>query len=276
MRFILGLLLIIFTFSIGRAQDSLWLHQQGSKLYVTHFITNNENIFALGRMYHLPLAEIANNNNDLYAKGFRNGDAVKIPLTKSNYITDSTADNKQKLYYVVKNNETLLIISKTLGVRQGLVQTWNNLPTPHVQNGQVIHVGWITYTADGAGASSNFEKNNNTLDITSKDLSAYAKMEASYYENVNEENEQGGAVVFYNPKVTLEEDVYYALHATLPKGQIIKVTNPESNTYIFVTVIGVLPVTEEFQNAMLAISQNAAIALKSPTKRVFCKLFYKP
>lgn len=259
------------------AQDTLWLQQNGTKLTTEHYITNNENIFTLGRIYNLPLAEIANLNNSLYAKGFKNGDAILIPISKVNYITDSTIELRRPLYYKIKNNETLLIIARNLGVRQGLLQSWNNLATPQVKNGQVILAGWIYYKEETQKYSTIERQKPNIEDTTfaANNNAIQSALAAQYDNNLVEALEQGGAIVFYDPNIQLEEGNYYALHATLPRGQVVKVTNPENNESIFVTIIAKLPQVEEYKNAIMAISKNAISTLKANNKRIFCKLHYK-
>lgn len=284
MKYLISIAIILLNFVSSNAQDSLWLKINGTKLSTEHYITQSENIFTLGRIYNLPLAEIANHNNELYAKGFKNGDAVLIPIAKNNYISDSTFDYKKPLYYKVKNNETLLIIARNLGVRQGLLQTWNNLPTPQLKNDQIILAGWIYFKEDNKNdvesrirnntSSSLIEVNNTTINEAENNENQQ-NLGITFENNQAEPIEQGGAIVFFDPNINLESGNYYGLHATLPKGHIVKVTNPENNSTVFVTIIATLPKVEAYNNAIMAISQNAATALQANTKRIFCKIQYK-
>lgn len=138
---------LLFVHPKVQAQDTLWVSTMNDKPYFTHFFASGESIFKLGRAYNVPLATIADLNDKKYKAGFKNGDAITLPLDKSNYSADY-ASAYTPLYYKVSQNENLMIIAKYMGVRPSTIQEWNNLPTATIRNGDVLLIGWIKYKGE--------------------------------------------------------------------------------------------------------------------------------
>jgi hypothetical protein len=87
-------------------------------------------------------------------------------------------------------------------------------------------------------------------------------------------NLQSGATVFYTLKMKLPPDMYYALHATIARGTIIKVKNPANGKVVYAKVIGDIPNLKEYNNAILCLSNNAAQALGSNIQKIFTNISY--
>lgn len=145
--FIISGLSLLFAQHHAQAQDTLWVSTMNDKPYFTHYFASGESIFKLGRWYNVPLATIADLNNRKYKAGFKAGDAVILPVDKSNYTSDYAATLKP-LYYKVTQNENLMIIAKYMGIRPSTIQEWNNLPTANIRNGDILLVGWIKYKGE--------------------------------------------------------------------------------------------------------------------------------
>ena len=62
----------------------------------------------------------------------------------------------------------------------------------------------------------------------------------------------------YVSDVNLNQNRYYALHRTAPKGTIIKVTNTMNGQYVYVKVVGSLPDTGDNNNQVIKVSEAAA------------------
>lgn len=267
------------------SQQKLAVAMVNQKPFVMHTITNNQTIFTLSKMYKISLAEIANANNTLYKKGFSNGDVVYIPITKSNYLDKHTEEGSAVLEYKVANNETLIVLSRRMNVRQSMLQTWNDLPTPYIRNGQLIMLGWVKYTTDVDGNRSSVGEllrkqplKNEPLEAmgtTTEEEEVVPEFEQVYEDLSVAEEQENGVVVFFSSKNTLKDDVYYAFHNTLPKGAIVKVINPLNNNTVYAKIIGAIPKLEAYEGAILVLSDNAVSALAAQSAQFFCNVFHK-
>lgn len=276
MKKLLVILLLLLQVPVW-AQDKIWVTTINQKPFIAHTITNNQTIFSLSRMYHIALADIANVNNTLYKKGFSNGDVVYIPVTKVNYLEAPVAGSSQPLYYKVTNNETLIILSRRMNVRQSMLQTWNDLPTPNIRNGQELILGWVKYTPQSN--TSDVLRNKTIKDeALQQDLAPaepVPEFQSLYQSGTAEEQQENGLVVFYAANSALKPGVYYAFHNTLAKGTIVKVSNPLNNKSVYARIIGAIPNLEQYQKAVLVLSDNAVSELQAQSSQFFCNIFFK-
>ncbi len=278
MKKLLVILLLLLQVRVW-AQDRIWVTTVNQKPFIAHTITNNQTIFTLSRMYHIALADIANVNNTLYKKGFSNGDVVYIPVTKVNYLEAPVAGSSQPLHYKVANNETLIILSRRMNVRQSMLQTWNDLPTPNIRNGQELILGWVKYTPQPN--TSDVLRNKTIKDealvpagdaVPAEPLSEFREL---YQSGTAAEQQENGLVVFYAANSALKPGVYYAFHNTLAKGTIVKVSNPLNNKSVYARIIGTIPNLEQYQKAVLVLSDNAVSELQAQSSQFFCNIFFK-
>lgn len=66
----------------------------------------------------------------------------------------------------------------------------------------------------------------------------------------------------------------YAFHNMAPRGSIIKVHNPGTDQTVYVKVLGPLPGTKQYANAIIGISGAARAALGVKDSRAWCELSY--
>lgn len=277
MKKLLVILLFLFQARVW-AQDKIWAVTINQKPFIAHTITNNQTIFSLSRMYHIALADIANINNTLYRKGFSNGDIVYIPVNKVNYLEAPVAGSSQPLYYKVTDNETLIILSRRMNVRQSMLQTWNDLPTPNIRNGQELILGWVRYTPQQGNAEVWKNKTiKDEIPETTDNIPAVPipEFQELYLSQGGDERQENGLVVFYTTNNNLKKDMYYAFHNTLSKGTVVKVSNPLNNKSVYAKIIGTIPQLEQYRKAVLVLSDNAAGELQAQSAEFFCNIFFK-
>ncbi len=274
------------------AQDSLWVFQRFQKPYIKHTTMLDESIFTISRLYSVPLAVLANENHQNYQDGIKPGMELWIPLDKYNYL-QTTESNSEPLYYTVKDGDDLRTIARMAGITQSSLQKWNNLPMPQVKVGRVLKIGWVKFDRVHLPISSNNHQYTASIKSTSKPNSN--KEETSEDETVNTpelinndklieafnlqtggkliEEETGGAS-FYPVKTKLDANTFYAMHKTALRGTIIEVTNPATGKIIYAKVVGKLPMLPEYQNSIIALSNNAANPLGANDTKIFCKIVY--
>jgi hypothetical protein len=85
--------------------------------------------------------------------------------------------------------------------------------------------------------------------------------------------EEKGAVAFFNSTGKAKgSEAYYAFYNGASKGTVIKVTNPGTETTIFVRVLGPLPATKQYHNAVMGLGSLAKAALGVTDNRAWCEL----
>ncbi len=283
MRYLLLLISMVTFWAQASAQERIMARNINQKPFIEHTIVNNQTIFTLSRLYNVSLAEIADANHALYRKGFSNNDVVLIPLTKNNYLTEPSED-AMPVHYTVANNESLMILARWLNLRQSMLQTWNDLPTPSIRNGQVLVIGWVKYTQPKENKTNTTLRDKDIVDETlanTKTTAATANeteptaLEISYLEQLSEEEQKNGLLVFYKNKMPLSKGTYHAFHNTATKGSIVKVVNPINNKSVYALVIGKIPNLNAYKDAIVVLSDNAINELDAESNTFFCNLFYK-
>lgn len=83
-----------------------------------------------------------------------------------------------------------------------------------------------------------------------------------------------GAAAFYAITSKTKGAAAYAFHNTAPRGTVIKVRNVNNGRYVFVKVIGPLPMTKQYVNSIIGLSNAAKAALGVKEARAFCELSY--
>lgn len=266
--------------SITAIAQELMVKTINLKPFLEHTIVNDQSIFVLSKTYHLSLAEIADNNNELYKKGFRNGDIILIPINTLNYLS-KPEPGSQPLYYIVDNNENMAVLSKRLNILPSMLQTWNNLPTPKLENGQKIIIGWLKYSEVQSyrpgQKQGSLWMNKTIIDEAISDSTSTTFSIQEQYDNIQiAEQQVNGLAVFYNNQSTKDIAIYYAFHNSIPKGSIVRIGNPlDQNIYIFATILGSIPKVQAYAQAMVVISDNAIQALLAETAPFFCNLYHK-
>lgn len=279
-KYIITLCILVISNFCNYAQELL-VKTINLKPYLEHTIVNNQSIFFLSKTYNLSLAEIADNNNELYKKGFKNGDVVIIPVNVQNYLS-KPEPGSLPLYYIVENNENLAILSKRLNILPSMLQTWNNLPSPKLENGQKIIIGWIKYNKvesyrKGTHQGSIWDNKTIIDEHLDNNSTSTGKTLKLQYESIEiKEQQVNGLAVFYNNNALNQSNTIFAFHNNLPKGTIVKVCNPiDQNINIFATILGTIPKLDQYLNAAIVLSNNAKDLLQVEVEPFYCNIFYK-
>jgi hypothetical protein len=90
-------------------------------------------------------------------------------------------------------------------------------------------------------------------------------------DNGNNTVHENGAAVFFPSK---SRRIFYAFSNKASRGALIKVINPANKRTVYVKVLGPLPATKQYANAVIGISASARSALGALENRVWCELVY--
>jgi len=254
-------------------------------LMIDHEILPGETVFSIAKLYHVPLAALADANGFNYKEGFGDRTHVEVPVGSFNHLKvkpEHPADSRPLLYQAGVD-EDLFRIGWRTGVPPKKLQEWNKLRDGRVKQGAYLHVGWILYDATQARTPPQETPSNMAqVHIGSagqaapegiKEGSAQDLYEKQIQDGRNLITEKGAAAFFHMP-VKTDADFFYGFHHAAPKGTIIRVSNPGSGQVVYVKVLGPLPNSKQYHNALIGISDRARKRLGVRDERAWCELSY--
>ncbi|MHB1922756.1 MAG: DPBB and LysM peptidoglycan-binding domain-containing protein [Chitinophagaceae bacterium] len=87
-------------------------------------------------------------------------------------------------------------------------------------------------------------------------------------------SQERGAAGWFKSNITPGSKKYYALNNEVPRGTIIKVTNPMNGRFVFVKILDRIPLSETNGNIIVKISSAAMGDLGIRDPRFFCAITY--
>jgi LysM repeat protein len=106
---------------------------------------------------------------------------------------------------------------------------------------------------------------------------APASLEALYLEQTqNGENVvvEKGSAGFYKVTTNTKGVASIAFHNKAAKGSVIKVKNLNNGRYVFVKVLGPVPLTKQYHNCIIGLSDKVQAVLGVKDTKAFCELSY--
>lgn len=264
-----------------------------NKLVIAHKVKSGETLFMLARRYHVPPAMLADANGLNYQSSL--GKTLYIPLGAYNRlkVLPSNLSEARTLYYKVGRYDNLFIVARYVGVKQKVLQGWNAMTDNKVKDGQLLKVGWVLFDdtqkpfakKDSSGKTI-VNKDGSTIAklgdgvtvITLKPKDTLSKIHRRYVNQTSNETvvaEDKGSAVFF-PMSVKNAKIHYAFHNKATRGTIIKVVNPGTNMHIFAKVLGPVPQTKQYYNAVIGISETAKKELGITEDKAWCELYYSP
>lgn len=289
--------------------DTLQVISHNDKWAISHMVQDDQNLFMLSRLYHVPPAILADMNSISFQTPINPGAVLYIPFAAYNQA--KTVKRKRSdvrpLYYIVRKYDNLYSLAHLAGREQKQLQQWNGMTDNYIEEGQRLFVGWVLYDnspathkikntqIDVSDTSENASptKDNRVREVRTNDkgetVVVYRKItpydtlpeihkkflaQTDYEKVITEEK---GAAVFYENKGKLSaSDMYFAFHNTAKPGTIIKVHNPGTDKTIFVKVLGTIPDTKLYHNCIIGISDGAKKELLVTEDKAWCELTFAP
>ncbi len=137
---------LCFINSTTAQNENLIVQGTSPNLYIVHKTTAKENYYSVGRNYNVAPKDIAAYNKLGFEKGLNLGQAIKIPLSKNNFVQSKGADSRSLIpvYHVVETKEGLYRISSNYNkVPLEQLKKWNNLSSDVVPNSTKLIVGYL-------------------------------------------------------------------------------------------------------------------------------------
>jgi hypothetical protein len=288
------ILLMLFDFA-SYAQDSLFVVFKGDKWVILQETELGENLFILAKRYHVPAAILADENGLNFQDGIEKGSIINIPFSKYNQGGAQPFDINatRPVYYRVNAEDNLFTLSKYAGVPQRIMQQWNNLPDNTISEGEVLFAGWVLYDSSQTPFSdvrkpplANTPQNPPevrgrkdsviVIKIPKQVVDTLSDIEGEYLvqtDNGLNVMEEKGTISFFNSAGKVRSsDTYYAFYNGAPKGTVIKVHNPGTDKTIYVKVLGPLPATKQYYNAIMGLGSVAKTQLGVIDSKAWCEI----
>ena len=288
--------------------DSVGVKWVSGKKFIEHKVEEHEGWYGIARQYGISYNDLRAANKDSSDK-LTVGQIILVPVTKVKINDAKTSaskeespavkkDNKEPVFYQVKQKETLYAIAKKNHVTAAEIKKWNHLKTASMKKGEKIIVGYKINKAEHVQTRPSDSKSEGKIEksvVTEKQkpelkpdsfsiakTSPENKITADSQSVANktfigkgrkEVSEQGVATWIDDENINPHK--YFALHRTAAAGSIIKVTNRMNKRSIFVKVVGKLPDTGDNDNIIIKISKASAEKLGVRDQRFQCELAYR-
>ena len=289
--------------------DSVSVKWQAGKKYIEYKVKEHEGWFGIARQFGISYNELRIINNKDTSEMLSVGHVILVPVQKrkvtdnGNKIhSDIEKNEKDPVYYVVKQKETLYTISKKYKVTANEIKKWNHLTSGNLKKGEKIIVGFKTIVSERIDATQETGKpvinvakksavENKKHVIEKPDIksdssvvvktasenkifndSLHASNKTFIGKVRREVSEQGVATWIEDENINPHK--YFALHRVAIAGSIIKVTNKMNRRSIFVKVVGKLPESGDNENIIIKISKASAEKLGVRDQRFQCELAY--
>lgn len=298
--YLLSALIFLFASPSLRAQnkDSLWVKPGTNNWRLEHKVIKGESILQLARRYHVPPALLADINKVSLAQEPEAGSLLKIPTGPYNFRTSRPvmSSDLRPLYYRNIKKVDMDLVSKCSGAAPEAILEWSGLRKNSILTGKTLVVGWILYEdkiQSAAGSGGIRVEDGNPDNVRSKDNAETFYVPIKKADTFNADTllpgeelflsqtadgvdtlmEKGTAVFFSRPGKNTT-GIYFAFHNTAKKGSLIRIRNIGNEKVVFAKVIGPLPGTGQYHNAVLGLSSDARQALEAPGEKLWCELIY--
>ncbi len=291
-KIIFNFFFLCFTVLLAEAQDSLGTIAIKEKVYTLHHVSKKETLYSLSKKYKISIDDIIKYNPSAKDSVILPGEILKVPewlraeeivsVTIPQYIVKKT----DTIFHVIKKGETLYSIKRKYPVNNlDSLRIWNDLQADAIKLEQRLIVGWVYDTTRVDSNLIFFRKNDDSIPMNASNLmtdslhklKAATKSYVELYKTLNADEKmivkrQKGLATWLNSKDSPKG--FYALHSTLPRETVIRVSNLMNNEVIYVKVIGTLPATQENNKILLKLSYDAARYLGVLDRRFLAEINY--
>jgi LysM repeat protein len=307
------LAILLYTFSSVLAQKELQVQHGDKGLYVVHTVAAKENYYSIGRIYNILPKDIETFNGLDMNKGLVVGQALKIPLSASNFSQQS--ETGKAVYYAVGAKEGLYRVSlRNNNVLMASLRKWNHLASDNIKTGQKLIVGFLVTDPSATVAAPKQEKaqpetvhtepvkketpvQKEEVAVTEpvKKPEPPAPKPAAYPVSAPADGSGGYFKSHYEQQVRTQPartDItanagifktasgwqdfkYYLLIDNVEPGTIVRIINPSNNKTVYAKVLGEMSGIRQNQGYDIRMSNAAAAALEvGETEKFVVRVVY--
>ncbi|HQO32384.1 MAG TPA: LysM peptidoglycan-binding domain-containing protein [Chitinophagales bacterium] len=281
--------------------------------YIMHVVKFGETLTKIAQKYDVSKTEILKSNPSLVENSIFPDQIIRVPNIHKKQILNnskpaaSTQEVKVSVNpvsqtgikmkeHVVEPKQTLYGISKMYQVSIDDLKKWNNLPDNNVKIGMVLKVAstaGIIPVAPSAAATpppvqasvipaesgTSVQAEETTTEIPEKpDVQAIEnesqKSLLAIYKKYAATATAKGTGAPMTTTLGAMENVYFAMHKTLPIGTVIKIKNLVNSKIIYAKVIGTLPETDENKHVIVRYSMGVKKELQLQNGKCYVQIEY--
>ncbi|MBX7109062.1 MAG: LysM peptidoglycan-binding domain-containing protein [Chitinophagales bacterium] len=268
------LMLMVNRFSALAQSVDLNHARAKSAAYDFHVVTKGETLYSIARAYQTSTDELLRLNPEISGGNLPIGTELKIPLVKTSMNPETGYKLLQPVYYTVLKKETLYSISKRYNTTVDSLISWNNLHDAAIEENSKLIVGFesMPFSLEGplnvSGQPATLKQ-----DTTRIHTNLEHGKSVDGINGFPDELAQKGIATWV--KSGDDGGDFFALHATVPKGTMIKVKNVMNGRVVEVKVIGKLPSTSVNEDVLIKISASAAGQLGVLDDRFLAAIYYE-
>jgi len=251
-------------------QDTVFLKigAYEQKIY-EHIVQPKQTLYSLAKFFGLEVADLTFYNPDIPFRGLHPGQRIKVPIPNRAILRYKTAEYRSwsfiPVYYVVQKGDTFYSIAKRyFKMEVEELQEKNQLETTTVQEGQQIHVGWMSIHGIPEEV---WDRSVSPLQKLNQNNRRHYLRQA----NGQQEHIQTGKALWQ--KDNDKNAGLLALHREAPINSYISITNPDTNITFYAKVIGRLPASQD-PNVVVIASPTVARALGAVDEQFFVQVRY--
>jgi LysM repeat protein len=296
-RYFLGALMLLFAFvTDAQNKDSLFTTAKDERLFIKYPVRKGETVFSIAQCYSVPAVVLAQSNDMSFQDKIEPPTVLLIPLGNYNFIKSepSVLSTARPLFYKVKPNDKLSELSQYSSLDEAELIVLNNIQQTNLPVGCILKMGWVQYQPDntiglrksvpetGTGSNrssvvpatlSNTAAHPEVKDTT-KELSMLEQIFVYQTSNGQSLITQSGMVVFFKSQSKVSNQLLFSFSDDIPKGKVVKVSNPSNGKFVFVKVLGPMPKTKQYHNAKIGIDDRAERELGINDSKLWCDLVY--
>jgi len=282
------LLCLLSLRGVAQMQEGVIAVAGKNNVLIVHEVQEGETLETVAKLYHTPPDVVADANGLDERVGLEGKTTLMVPVGAYNHLLTRPAGGSgvKPLLYQVAAGDDLFRISWRANVSPNKLKEWNSLKDKGVKPGTYLLIGWVSYDAAQAPvrvATEDTPHPHVRMPAADTGRRAHARppagetAEGLYLKQIqdggNLVTERGTAAFFHMP-VKTGSDIFYGFHNTAPKGTIVKVVNTGTHAVAYVKILGPIPNTKQYHNALIGISDRAKRQLGVRDARAWCELSY--
>jgi LysM repeat protein len=272
------LVMALLTFPVITSAQSVKVGAAPGVKYDQHLVMKGETVYSVARLFSTTPAEIVAMNPALSDRGLKEGEVIKVPISKWKGENGTMGMEKKAtpVLHTVTAGETAYSISKKYQTDVATLLQWNHRTAATVKTGESLIVGYEQGISPLAGLRP-AEAGEADAEAATMTMEPEENSGDEIFTSPFDDKEEAAVAQFERGIATWTQSSYddgnfYALHGWAPKGTEMTVKNQMNNRSVRVTVMGRLPAAAGNEKVIIKISESAAKQLNVLDEKFLAEL----